>query len=160
MRHAPTTVLAGLLALAFVPLSSSAQSGVPTWTSDVAPIVADKCMNCHRPGQIGPMSLLTYEDVTAWTASIGMMVEERIMPPWHADPAYGHFGNDRRLSDEQVETVVAWVEGGTPRGAGEFEPPDFADATDGFLLTGACWVLPTTSSGWRKASRCRPAGPI
>ncbi len=108
----------------------------PSWVGDVAPVMALKCMNCHRPGQIAPMSLLTYEDVRPWASSIRMMVEERIMPPWHADPRYGEFGNDRRLSDAQVQTVLDWVDAGAPRGEGQFTPPEFANATDGFLLTG------------------------
>lgn len=112
---------------------------VPTWTEDVGPLMAESCMNCHRPGQIAPMSLLTYNDVQPWAESIRMMVESRIMPPWHADPAYPRqhaFGNDRRLSDREIETIVRWVEAGTPRGEGEFRPPAFVRSNDGFLLTG------------------------
>lgn len=108
----------------------------PTWVADVGPIMAEKCMNCHRPGQIAPMNLLTYEDVGPWAPSIRLVVKERIMPPWHADPEYGDFGNDRRLSDGQVQAIVDWVDAGAPRGQGEFTPPEFAQATDGFLLTG------------------------
>jgi len=128
---------AGVLLFALAPAApAAAQSSAPTWTEDVAPIMAEKCMNCHRAGQIAPMHLLTYEQASRWGLSIQMMVEERIMPPWHADPAYGTFGNDRRLSDDQVRTISAWVEAVMPRGGGSFEPPEFADATDGFLLTG------------------------
>jgi hypothetical protein len=98
--------------------------------------MAEKCMNCHRPGQIAPMSLLSYDQVERWALSIQMMVEERIMPPWHADPAFGDFGNDRRLSEGQVRAISAWIEADMPRGSGSFQPPEFAAATDGFLLTG------------------------
>lgn len=113
---------------------------VPTWTDDVAPIMAESCMNCHRPGQVAPMTFLSYEEVRPWARSIKMMVEQRIMPPWHADGTYPReeheFGNDRRLTDEEIETIAAWVDAGTPRGEGDFEPPRFARAEDGFLLTG------------------------
>ena len=129
--------VAATFAILVLPAAAAAQAGeVPTWTADVGPIMSEKCMNCHRPGQIAPMSLLTYEDVRPWVRSIRMMVENRIMPPWHADPRYGDFGNDRRLSDAQVATVSGWVEAGAPHGEGEFTPPVFASATDGFLLTG------------------------
>jgi len=126
-----------VIAVGVLPAPGSAQtSGEPTWTADIGPVMSQKCMNCHRPGQIAPMSLLTYEDVSPWVRSIRMMVENRIMPPWHADPRYGEFGNDRRLSDDQIAMISKWVEIGAPRGDGEFRAPVFASATDGFLLTG------------------------
>ena len=135
-----TDLLVGIVAIVAVgalPAVVSGQAGAePTWTADVGPVMSEKCMNCHRPGQIAPMSLLTYEDVQPWVRSIRMMVENRIMPPWHADPRYGIFGNDRRLSDEQITMIGAWAEAGAPHGEGEFTPPVFASATDGFLLTG------------------------
>ncbi len=135
-----TDLLVGIVAIVTVgalPAAGSGQaSGEPTWTADVGPVMSQKCMNCHRPGQIAPMSLLTYEDVRPWVRSIRMMVENRIMPPWHADPRYGEFGNDRRLSDDQIDVIGRWVDSGAPRGEGEFTPPVFASATDGFLLTG------------------------
>ncbi len=140
MRKGLSLALAFIFIIASSPVAGLAQQGLdvgtPTWNGDVAPIMADKCMNCHRPKQIAPMSLLTYEQVVPWGASVRMMVEERIMPPWHADPAYGHFGNNRRMTQKQVETVVAWVDAGMPRGEDQFVQPDFADAADGFLLTG------------------------
>ena len=101
------------------------QESAPTWTQDVGPLMADNCMICHRPGEVAPMSLLTYDDVRPWARSIRLVVSERIMPPWHADPRYGHFINDRRLTDEEIGTIVAWVEARTPRGDGEFTPPTF-----------------------------------
>ena len=129
--------ISAFVTLAVLPTLASGQASAgPTWTADVGPIMSQKCMNCHRPGQIAPMSLLTYEDVSPWVRSIRMMVENRIMPPWHADPRYGEFGNDRRLSEDQIATVSQWVEIGAPRGEGNFTPPVFAAATDGFLLTG------------------------
>jgi hypothetical protein len=106
---------------------------VPTWTDDVGPLLRDNCMNCHRPGEVAPMSLLTYDDVVPWARSIRLMVEDRIMPPWHADPAYGNFGNNRRMTPRQIETISAWVAAGTPEGEGEFTVPEFPE---GWLLGG------------------------
>ena len=71
------------------------------------------------------MSLVQYEDARAWAASISLVVSERIMPPWHADPRYGQFANDRRLSNEQIRTIVEWADAGAPHGDGELEAPDF-----------------------------------
>ncbi len=152
-----TLLLSGALA---IPVAGQ-EAGVgtaPTWVADVGPIMADKCMNCHRPGQIAPMNLLTYEDVRPWAPSIGMMVAESIMPPRHADPQYGVFGNDRRLSDAQVRAIVDWVDAGAPRGQGEFTPPRFAQATDGFLPHGRARPagLHLPDGGWIPRAPGRP----
>ena len=87
-----------------------------TFTKGVAPIFVRSCMTCHRPGEIAPMSLLSYEEARPWAGSIKREVENRAMPPWHADPRYGTFSNDRRLADEEVRTIAAWVDAGAPRG--------------------------------------------
>ena len=87
-----------------------------TFTRDVAPIFAKSCMTCHRPGEIAPMSLLSYEEARPWARSIKREVQSRAMPPWHASPEYGHFLNDRRLTDAEVATIVDWVDAGAPRG--------------------------------------------
>ncbi len=137
MRSSLPVGIALIVTVLVLPTMGAAQDApMPTWTADVGPIMREKCMNCHRAGQIAPMSLLTYEEVRPWVRSIVLMVENRIMPPWHADPRYGSFGNDRRLSDDQILAIGEWVEAGAPRGEGEFVPPVFAGATDGFLLTG------------------------
>jgi hypothetical protein len=104
-----------------------------TWTRDVGPLMAKKCMNCHRPGEVAPMSLLSYEEARPWAWSIKEEVERRVMPPWHADPAYGRFGNDRRLTDDEIQTIVDWVDEGAPRGDGDFAAPTFPE---GWLLGG------------------------
>ena len=93
-----------------------ARVGPVTYASDVAPIVAEKCQNCHRPGQVGPFPLLTYDDARRHSAAIGEVVEDRRMPPWHADPRFGHFSNDRSLTATQRATLLAWVEQGAPLG--------------------------------------------
>jgi|HubBroStandDraft_6_1064221.scaffolds.fasta_scaffold136193_1 hypothetical protein len=94
-----------------------------TFAKDVAPILYEKCAECHRPGEIAPMSLLTYKDARPWARSIKDKVANRVMPPWLADPAYGHFSNDRRLSQKQIDTIVAWVDAGAPEGNQKDLPP-------------------------------------
>ena len=94
-----------------------------TFSKDVSPILQSKCQSCHEPGSIGPMSLVTYQDARPWARSIKQRVESRQMPPWHVDRSVGvtHFKNDMSLSDAQLATIVAWVEGGAIEGT----PADF-----------------------------------
>ena len=96
--------------------SPAAKSATPTFNKDVAPILYKNCTNCHRPGEIAPMSLLTYKDARPWAKSIATNVSKGTMPPWHADPAYGEFVNDRRLSDAERNTIVKWASNGAPEG--------------------------------------------
>ena len=93
-----------------------------TFAADVAPIVQDKCQSCHRPGQVGPFSLLTYDDVRRHSATIREVVDDRRMPPWHADPRFGHFRNDRSLTARERATLLAWVDQGSPLGDPEKLP--------------------------------------
>jgi hypothetical protein len=95
-----------------------AAAQTPTFTKDVAPIFQEKCEACHRPNSIAPMSLVTYNESRPWARSIKSRVESRQMPPWHIDKTVGiqHFENDRSLSDEQINTIVRWVDGGAPQG--------------------------------------------
>jgi peroxiredoxin len=97
--------------------------GSVTYAADVAPILQAKCQPCHRSGQVGRFSLTTYTQARRWAASIEEVVEERRMPPWHADPRYGHFENDRSLSAQQRATLLAWVAQGTPPGDLSKQPP-------------------------------------
>ncbi|MDB5353313.1 MAG: Peroxiredoxin [Planctomycetota bacterium] len=90
--------------------------GPVTYASDVASILQNKCQSCHRPKAAAPFSLLTYDDARRWSASIKEVVDDRRMPPWHADPRFGHFENDRRLSPKDRATLMAWVNQGTPLG--------------------------------------------
>ena len=87
-----------------------------TFTRDVAPIIFEKCVACHRTGQIAPMSFLSYKEVRPWAKSIREVVIDRRMPPWDADPHYGEFANDRRLSQKEIDTIAAWVDGGVREG--------------------------------------------
>jgi len=103
-----------------------------TFTRDVAPILQRSCQNCHRPGSIAPMSLLSYEETRPWVRSIKTRVETRQMPPWHVDRTVGirQFKDDPSLSDQEIATLVSWVDGGAPRGNPADMPPakQFDDA--------------------------------
>ena len=83
-----------------------------TYARHVAPIVQKRCQECHRPGEIGPFSLLSYEDAEKRTSRIREAVLEERMPPWHADPRYGTFANDRRLTRDEHDILLAWIEQG------------------------------------------------
>jgi hypothetical protein len=95
---------------------SDAQDSVPTFAKDVAPILFTKCISCHRPGEVAPMSLLTYEQVRPWSKAIKQKTATREMPPWGPDPKFGKFANDMSLSESQIKVIAAWVDGGAPRG--------------------------------------------
>ena len=94
-----------------------------TFNKDIAPIFFKHCADCHRPGEAAPMSLLSYKDARPWAKSIREKVANRTMPPWHADPQHGAFSNDRRLTPKELETIVAWVDGGTKEGNPSELPP-------------------------------------
>jgi len=90
----------------------------PTFNSDVAPILFAKCATCHRPGAGGPMSLTSFREVRPWARSIKARVTKREMPPWSADPRFGEYTNDTSLTQKQIDTIAAWVDGGMQEGAG------------------------------------------
>jgi Copper type II ascorbate-dependent monooxygenase, C-terminal domain len=94
----------------------SAAFAAPTFNRDILPIFQKNCQSCHRPGEIGPMPLLTYTETRPWAKAIKLEVAMGKMPPWFADPRYGHFANDRRLSAEDVHQIVSWVDAGAPEG--------------------------------------------
>src|SRR5215471_12620523 len=109
----PTSIIAGAAAIAAtVALTAvhAAQSPEPadgpTFYKDVLPILQKNCQSCHRPGQIGPFSLLTYESARPWARSIRNKVESRQMPPWFADPHVSEFSNNPSLTDGQIDTIV------------------------------------------------------
>ena len=97
--------------------------GPVTYAGDVAAILQRKCQTCHRPDQEAPFSLLTFPDARSRAETIREVVEDRRMPPWHADPRHGHFANDRSLSPRERATLLAWVEQGTPPGDLAQPPP-------------------------------------
>ncbi len=124
MRIVVFTVVAAV-ALVGLPALAAAQpvGEAVTFTEHVAPIFYESCTTCHRPGQVAPMSLLTYEDARPWARAIREKVGDREMPPWDADPAVGVWANDRSLSEEAIATIVAWADGGAPRGDHALQPP-------------------------------------
>ncbi len=182
MRMLACTVAAS----AMIPAVAVAAPANPTFTKDVAPIFQDKCEACHRPTSIGPMSLVTYEDSRPWGRSIKARVAARNMPPWHIDRTVGiqHFQNDRSLSDDQIDTIVRWVDGGMPKGdpndmpaarsypaesvwnfAEQFGgPPDLIIRSEPFTMPAEAqdkWFRPTVPIGlteerWVRAIEMRP----
>ena len=93
----------------------AATTGV-TFNKDVLPVLQKNCQECHRPGEVAPMSLLTYADARPWAKALKAAVVTQTMPPWFADPKYGHFANDRRLSPEEIAIISAWADNGAPEG--------------------------------------------
>ena len=108
-------------------------TGAPTFAKDVAPILYKNCVGCHRPGEIAPMSLLTYDEARPWAKSIRDEVSDGTMPPWHADAPHGSFLNERRLSPAEKETIVKWANGGAPKGEDKDMPP-LPPLVDGWAL--------------------------
>jgi hypothetical protein len=98
--------------------SRAADNATPTFTKDIAPIFQAKCEGCHRPDNMAPMALRTYEEVRPWVKSIGQRVGSRQMPPWHIDKNVGiqKFKNDRSLNDDQIDTIERWIAAGAPKG--------------------------------------------
>jgi hypothetical protein len=94
-------------------------AGIPsnvTFAKDVLPVMQKRCQACHRPGEVAPMSFLTYQEARPWAKAIREAVLTRKMPPWFADPHYGKFANDRSLSQPEIDTLVSWVDGGAKEG--------------------------------------------
>ena len=122
------TIAAAILVFSGTVVPAGAQD-TPTYNEDVGAILLDNCASCHRPNQVAPMSLLTYQDVRPWARAIKAKVQAREMPPWFTDPRFGAFLNDPSMTDDDIATVVAWVDAGAPEGNGVApEPPQFADA--------------------------------
>ncbi len=105
----------------FAPLVASTPV---TFSKDVAPIFQKNCQTCHRPGEVAPMPLLSYKDARPWAKAIRQKVVQREMPPWFADPKYGEFSNDCRLAQKDIDTIVAWVDGGAKEGDPKDMPPN------------------------------------
>ena len=125
MRNA---ILAVVLLL---PAAAAAQT--PTFAKDVAPIFYSKCVECHRPTMFAPMSLVKFDEARPWAKSIRNRVSTRTMPPWGADPAHGVFKNDPRLTDKEIATILAWVDGGAPKGDDK-DMPKVPSFTDGWTI--------------------------
>ena len=140
-RRVSNTLAAFAIAMAVtdLPRTPLLAAAAPTYYADVAPIIYDNCVSCHRPGQIAPMPLLSYEDVRPWARSIKQKVVSKEMPPWFAGAAIGQFRNDLRLTAEEVNTLIMWVDTGAPEG-------DVADLP----------VLPKFVEGWSHPDGVEP----
>jgi len=117
-RTAVMIVIAGVLACA----AATAQSPAVSFHKDVEPILQKNCQTCHRPGQVAPMSFMTYENVRPYARAMKTAVLSRKMPPWFADSKYGPYLNDRSLSQSDLDTLVTWVDAGGPEGAAKDAP--------------------------------------
>jgi len=159
-----------------------------TFTQDVAPILQEKCQDCHRKGSSAPMSLVTYDETRPWAKSIKQRVIARTMPPWHLDKTVGiqQFQNDISLSDEQISTLVRWVDAGAPQGdpklmpapkdwpdyqgwqlAKQFGAPDLVIKSEAYTMPAHgqdVWFkpltdIPLTEPRWVRAVEIRPSTP-
>ena len=182
---APAMVVVGIAWPAMVSTEEKA-AGVPTFARDVAPILQDKCQACHREGYIAPMSLVTYDETRPWARSIKARVAARQMPPWHIDKTVGiqQFKNDRSLTDDQIDTLVRWVDAGAPQGdphdlpppkhwpddsvwnfAGQFGPPDLIVKSPSYTMPAVAldaWYKPVVDTGltearWVRAIEIHPS---
>ena len=114
-------LVAGMLT--FLLMLTAQSPNTPTFSRDVAPILYNNCVSCHRPGEIAPMSLINYEQVRPYARSIAQRVQLGTMPPWHAEAAAGIFANERRLSGADKQTLIQWANGGSPQGDLKDLPP-------------------------------------
>ena len=111
------------LSLSCVAMAAAATSSdKATFNKDVLPVLQAHCQTCHRPGEVAPMSFLTYAETRPWAKAMKEAVLTRKMPPWFADAKYGHFQNERRLSEAETKTLVSWVDNGAPEGDAKDKP--------------------------------------
>lgn len=93
-----------------------APTGDVTYAKQIASLLENRCVSCHRPGEVGPMALTDYDEVVGWADMIREVVQAERMPPWTANPEYGHFANDARLSDDEKQLLYTWIDNGCPQG--------------------------------------------
>src|SRR5262245_25004021 len=136
-----------LLALVFIASAVSAQS--ITFTRDIAPIIADRCVSCHRTGGGAPFSLTSYSDVKSRGQLIAQVTRSRTMPPWKADGPLNQFADDRRLTDDQIALIQRWIDGGSVEGppgltrSGPLRIPEWDLGTPDLVVTmPAPYVVP------------------
>jgi hypothetical protein len=190
MHAAQATFL--LLALAGISFAATPTAtpaaAAPTFSKDIAPIFQAKCQDCHRSGSMAPMSLISYEETRPWAKAIKQRVVSRSMPPWFIDKTVGvqHFSNDISLSDDQIATIVRWVDAGAPQGnpkdmpapktwndddgwklSKQFGAPDFVLKSDDYTMPAKgqdVWFkpvtdIPVTEPRWVRAVEIRPSTP-
>jgi mono/diheme cytochrome c family protein len=115
--------LAGFFLAQGIGSANEKSSPAVTFSKDVAPIIYNNCVVCHQPGETAPMAFLNYKQVRPWAKSIREVVIDKEMPPWYADPNHGEFMNDRRLSQKEIDTIIAWVDQGAKEGDPKDLPP-------------------------------------
>jgi mono/diheme cytochrome c family protein len=114
-------------------VAMAAPDAPPTFHRDVLPVLQQRCQGCHRPGEIGPMPLLTYQQARPWAKAIRAAVLQKTMPPWFADPAHGRFSNDRTLSQAEIDALAGWAASGALEGDPRDAPPP-AQWSDGWSI--------------------------
>ena len=123
----------GMLGFVVLQAALAADSTAPvTFDKDVLPILEKNCQSCHRPGQVAPMSFLTYESTRPWAKAMKVAVATRKMPPWFADPQFSHFANDRSLKQSDIDTIAKWADGGALEGNATDAPAPVAWPVDGW----------------------------
>jgi len=126
----PETEVMGCLITRREPITGA---GKITYTKHIAKLIQRRCQNCHHPNTAAPFSLLTYDDVSERAAMLKEVVIQRRMPPWHADPRYGHFSNDLRMKQDEIDMLIGWINSGMPRGDKKDLPPAKQYA-DGWMI--------------------------
>lgn len=116
------------------PSSASAAVSSPTFYKDVLPILEEHCQICHRAGEIAPMPLVTYVQARHYAAKMKEMTRAKMMPPWFADPRFGHFSNDLSLRPEQIATLASWADAGSPAGNADAAPPPPSRLSQGWNI--------------------------
>ena len=116
MMGAARSVVTIFAVLAGGAVRAAAAQPAVTFNKDIAPIVFEHCAPCHRPGEIGPFSLLSYDDVRQHATQIELVTERRVMPPWKPEPGKGEFIGDRSLTDAQIRLIHEWVDSGGKEG--------------------------------------------
>src|ERR1700745_861256 len=111
-----------LMAMAAMAADTSTSSPAVTFNKDILPILQRNCQTCHRPGQVAPMSFLTYQSVRPWAKAMKAAVLVRKMPPWFADPQHGPYLNDRSLKQNEIDTIAKWADAGAREGDVEDAP--------------------------------------
>jgi hypothetical protein len=140
---------------AFFSRRATSANGTPgkpvTFSKDIAPLFYQSCAECHRPGEGAPFSVLSYKDVRPWAKSIKEKVARKTMPPWHADPHYGTWANDRRMTQAEIDAVIAWVDQGAKEGNAKDLPP-VPNFTNGWTIGKPDLVIPLPETFTLEAS--------
>src|SRR5439155_12080832 len=143
--------LAGLLFGIYLFAAGTSVAQSVTFNKDVLPILQQHCQTCHRPGNIAPMSFLTYQSTRPWAKAMKTAVLTRKMPPWSADPQYGHFSHDPSLSQKELDIISQWADSGAPAGdekdapAPRQWPENGWTTTPDVILPGVPYTVPAHS---------------